>query len=125
METLRDDLTGMIVHDLRTPLTTLLSGVRTLKFLGDRDPAEAEILDNAIAGGETLLAMVNDLLDIGKFESGSLVLDKRPLHPADLIEYALTQTAPLAKLNGLQSRPQPPARSAVTSWPTRTSCAAP
>ena len=102
VETLRDDLTGMIVHDLRTPLTTLLSGVRTLKFVGDRDPAETEILDNAIVGGETLLAMVNDLLDIGKFESGSLVLDKWPLQPADVIEYALTQTAPLAKLNGLK-----------------------
>ena len=102
VETLRDDLTGMIVHDLRTPLTTLLSGVRTLKFVGGRDPAEAEILDNAIVGGETLLAMVNDLLDIGKFESGSLVLDKRPLQPGEVIEYALTQTAPLAKLNGLK-----------------------
>ena len=102
VESLRDDLTGMIVHDLRTPLTTLLSGVRTLKFLGERDPAEAEILDNAITGGETLLAMVNDLLDIGKFESGTLALDRRPLHPADLIEYALTQTAPLAKINGLK-----------------------
>ncbi len=101
-ETLRDDLTGMIVHDLRTPLTSLLSGLQALRFVGGREPDEQEILDNAIGGGETLLGMVNDLLDISKWESGSLVLDKQPLQPADAIEYALAQTAPLARRNGLR-----------------------
>jgi len=101
-ETLRDDLTGMIVHDLRTPLTSLLSGLGALRFVGGREAAEQEILDNAIGGGETLLGMINDLLDISKWESGSLVLDKQPLHPVDIIEYALAQTAPLARRNGLR-----------------------
>lgn len=102
VETLRDDLTGMIVHDLRTPLTSLLSGLQALRFVGGRELAEQEILDNAIGGGETLLGMVNDLLDISKWESGSLVLDKELIQPADVIEYALAQTAPLARRNGLR-----------------------
>lgn len=101
-ETLRDDLTGMIVHDLRTPLTSLLSGLQALRFIGGREPAEQEILDNAIGGGETLLGMINDLLDVSKWESGSLVLDRQPLQPAEVIEYALAQTAPLARRNGLR-----------------------
>ena len=101
-ETLRDDLTGMVVHDLRTPLTALLSGLQALRFVGGRGPDEQEILDNAIGGGEALLGMVNDLLDIGKWESGSLVLDRQPLQSADVIEYALAQTAPLARRNGLR-----------------------
>jgi|GEM_PF-2109256 len=101
-ETLRDDLTGMIVHDLRTPLTSLLSGLQALRFVGGRNPDEQEILDNAIGGGEMLLGMINDLLDISKWESGLLVLDKQPLLPADVIEYALAQIAPLAKRNGLR-----------------------
>jgi len=102
VEALREDLTGMIVHDLRTPLTSLLSGVQALRFVGGREPAEQEILDNAIGGGEALLAMINDLLDISKWESGSLVLDWQPLRPADVIEYALAQTALLARQNGLR-----------------------
>ena len=101
-ETLRDDLAGMVVHDLRTPLTSLLSGLQALRFVGGHEPAEREILDNAIGGGETLLVMVNDLLDISKWESGSLVLDKQLLQPADVIEYALAQTTPLARRNGLR-----------------------
>ncbi len=102
VETLRDDLTNMIVHDLRTPLTILLTGVQTLKLLGERDEVAGEILDNAIAGGVTLLGMINDLLDIGKLEAGSIALEKHSLAPADVIEYALTQTAPLAQSNGLR-----------------------
>ena len=99
---LRSDLTGMIVHDLRTPLTSLLSGLRALQFVGGHAAEEQEILENAIGGGETLLGMINDLLDIGKWEAGSLTLDRRPLAPADLIEYALAQTAFLARQNGLR-----------------------
>ncbi|MDQ2800291.1 MAG: ATP-binding protein, partial [Armatimonadota bacterium] len=101
-ETLRDDLTGMIVHDLRTPLTSLLSGLQALKFVGGHEADEQEILDNAIGGGETLLSMINDLLDISKWESGSLVLDKKRVHPVEVIEYALTQTASIARRNGLR-----------------------
>src|SRR5438552_604312 len=35
LERLRDDLTHMIIHDLRTPLTSLITGVQTLSILGD------------------------------------------------------------------------------------------
>lgn len=102
-ELLRDDLTGMIVHDLRTPLTSLLSGLQALRFVGaGREAAEQEILDNAIGGGETLLDMINDLLDIAKLESGSLVLNKKLVTPAAVIEQALAHTAPLAKQSGLR-----------------------
>ena len=108
-ELLRDDLTGMIVHDLRTPLTSLLSGLQALRYLGGHEAAEQEILENAIGGGETLLGMINDLLDISKLESGSLVLSKKSIHPADVIEWALTHTAPLAKQSGLRvARNLPP-----------------
>ena len=108
-ELLRDDLTGMIVHDLRTPLTSLLSGLQALRYLGRQDTAEKEILENAIDGGETLLGMINDLLDISKLESGSLVLSKTSIHPADVIEWALTHTAPLARQSGLRvARNLPP-----------------
>jgi len=101
-EDLRDDLTGMIVHDLRTPLTSLLSGLEALRMLGSHGEAEREILDNAIGGGETLLGMIGDLLDISKLEAGSLALDRRPVPPAIPVEQALAQAAPLALAGGLR-----------------------
>jgi len=101
-EGLRDDLTGMIVHDLRTPLTSLLTGLQTLSLAGELNEAQAEVLGIAVGGGEMLLAMVGDLLDISKMEAGLTKLEKRHIAAAEIIEQALTQTAPLARQNGLR-----------------------
>jgi two-component system, sensor histidine kinase and response regulator len=97
LETLRDDLTHMIVHDLRTPLTSLLTGLRTLEYSEHLDGDEQELLGISLSGGGTLLDMINDLLDVGKMEDGSLPLDKQPLQATDLIMHALHLIASLAK----------------------------
>ncbi len=97
LETLRDDLTHMIVHDLRTPLTSLLTGLQTLEFSEHIDGDEREMLDISVSGGRTLLGMINDLLDVGKMEDGSLTLDRKPVSASALVEAALGQIASLAK----------------------------
>ena len=97
LETLRDDLTHMIVHDLRTPLTSLLTGLQTLEFSEHMDEGEREMLDISVSGGRTLLGMINDLLDVGKMEDGSLKLEKKPVEAAALVETALGQITSLAR----------------------------
>jgi PAS domain S-box-containing protein len=69
LETLRDTLTGMIVHDLRTPLSSMLFGVQTVAFLGGVNPAQQECLNVFALGCKDSLTVINDLLDIGKIES--------------------------------------------------------
>ena len=101
LERLRDDLTGMIVHDLRTPLTSLLSGMQTVPLAGDLNPDQAEMVDLAVEGGQTLLGMINDLLDVNKMEDGSLALEYVDLTAADLIERAVGQVALLARNKGI------------------------
>jgi DNA-binding response OmpR family regulator len=44
LEKLRDSLTSMIVHDLRTPLTSLLTGLQTVELLGPLGADQNEIL---------------------------------------------------------------------------------
>jgi signal transduction histidine kinase len=92
----------MIVHDLRTPLTSLLTGLQTVPLLGDLNGAQDEVLELAVQGGTTLLGMINDLLDIDKIEQGSLALEYSELNPAGLVESALSQVQPLARSKGLQ-----------------------
>jgi len=72
---LKDDLTHMIVHDLRTPLTALIGGLQTMDVLGELNQDQQAFLDMSITGGVTLLQMINDLLDISKMEEGSLKLE--------------------------------------------------
>lgn len=97
LEKLRDDLTHMIVHDLRTPLTSIISALPTMPRLGELNNRQMECLNVATQGGQILLGMINDLLDISKMEEGSLHLEYENLTAADIVERALQQVTPLAQ----------------------------
>ena len=101
VEKLRDDLKNMIVHDLRTPLTSVITGMQTLAMLGELDAIQKEMVGIAISGGELLLGMINDLLEVEKIESGSIQLDYTVLEAVALVESAIDQVGPLAEAEKL------------------------
>jgi two-component system sensor histidine kinase/response regulator len=76
-EDLREDLTHMIVHDMRSPLTAVMSG---LDLLGTRELDEegAKFLDMAARGASGLIEMVTAMLDISRMESGEMPLERQP-----------------------------------------------
>jgi len=96
VERLRDDMRNMIVHDLRTPLTAVIVGVEMLQRDGALNESQRELMTVAAGGGRTLLAMVNDLLDVEKMESGSAQLQYIELSAAALVAGALEQVSALA-----------------------------
>lgn len=96
-ESLRDSLTDMVVHDLRTPLTSFMGGLRLIPALGEINPMQKQTLDIAVRGGETLLGMINDLLDVSKTEAGALKLNTDELDTADLIQSALDNVSDLVR----------------------------
>ena len=102
LEKLRDDLTGMIIHDLRTPLTSVIAGMQTLELVGDLNEDQREMMDIAIEGGETLLGMINDLLDVEKMESGTMQLEYSDLRAEGLVKGAIGQVASLAESKDLK-----------------------
>jgi signal transduction histidine kinase len=97
LEKLRDSLVHMIVHDLRTPLTSFSSGLQVLESLGELNDLQHECLDIALSGADTLLGMINDLLDVSKMEAGQLELQKEPVAPVSVVESALKQVLQSAK----------------------------
>ncbi len=105
LEKLRDDLTNMIIHDLRTPLTSVIAGMQMLEMTGDLDEGQQEIVGIAIGGGETLLGMINDLLDVEQMESGSMQLSLSELDAAPLIAGAASQVASLSGYKNLAIEP--------------------
>jgi signal transduction histidine kinase len=96
LERQRESLVDMIVHDLRTPLTALIGGLATIGDLGELNADQQEFLGISQQSGETLLHMINDLLDISKSEDGSLRLERAALAAEDLAARAMRQVAPLA-----------------------------
>ena len=97
LEQLRDSLVHMVVHDLRTPLTSLLTGLQSVSALGSLNPEQDELLSISVEGGRTLLDMINELLDVSKMEEGSFVLERSPIDVSMLAEHARSQVAVLAE----------------------------
>ena len=97
VEKLRDDMRNMIVHDLRTPLTSVIVGVGMLENDRSLSEEQRELIAIAVGGGKTLLGMINDLLDVEKMESGSNHLAYVELLPAALVAGAIGQVVSLAQ----------------------------
>jgi len=87
LEKLRDDLMKMIVHDLKSPLTSVLA---TMEMLLDGDfgqlvDTQRKALGDAEAKAEDLLALINDLLEVRKLEEAELTLDLQAIAPGALL----------------------------------------
>jgi signal transduction histidine kinase/CheY-like chemotaxis protein len=98
----KENLTHMIVHDLRTPLTSVIGGMQTLELVGDLNEDQQEMVSISISGGESLLGMINNLLDISKLEDGSLKLEYSHLSPKELVARAVEQVASLVSDKNLE-----------------------
>ncbi len=97
LDKVKNDLTHMIVHDLRTPLTSLLTGIMTLQGSESLDEMERELLAISVSGGNTLLGMINDLLDISKMEDGSVSLEKSAVSLPEIVAESFRQVASLVQ----------------------------
>jgi two-component sensor histidine kinase len=83
---LKNRFLGMAAHDLRNPIAAVkgLSGIMLEGYLGDLADEQKEVLQKMDDACESMLALINDLLDVSAIESGKLTLD---LEPVDLHEY--------------------------------------
>ena len=73
LETTRRDLINMIVHDLKAPLSSILTSMDYLLTgeLGPLDPNQRKFLAMGYRSGHDLLMLIQNLLDVAKMESPS------------------------------------------------------
>jgi K+-sensing histidine kinase KdpD len=84
VEKMRDDLMKMIVHDLKTPLTSVLATTEMLRD-GDFGPVnerQVKALSDTEGKSEDLLALIEDLLEVWRLEEATITLDLQPISPA-------------------------------------------
>jgi signal transduction histidine kinase len=99
LQDLRDSLTHMIVHDLRSPLTGILSSLQLIQMMaGDRlEKEEMEDVDRALQATRQLVDMVSALLDVNRMESGEMPLNLKELDLGALANTALETLGGLTK----------------------------
>ena len=87
LEKVRDDLMKMIVHDLKTPLTSIIA---TLEMLADGDLGPVGVsqqgaLRDTENKAQELLHLIEDLLEVARIEETLIALDLEPLAPSALV----------------------------------------
>ncbi|MEI7730941.1 MAG: hybrid sensor histidine kinase/response regulator [Verrucomicrobiota bacterium] len=97
LEHLRDSLVHMVVHDLRSPLSVMLMGIRMLGTSPlAQDPDSKDILQTACSCANTLEKMVTQLLDVSRLEAGQMPLAKKECDLAQIAQTALASLGALA-----------------------------
>lgn len=74
-----------ISHEIRTPMNAVL-GLTYLLQQGTLDSQQRDYVDKIDSSGRTLLALLNDVLDLAKIEAGRLTLEQAPFDPYVLLD---------------------------------------
>jgi len=120
IDRMKTDFIATVSHELRTPLTSVLGFADAIKdrletkivpaFSADDRKMHKILarmtgnLDIIISESERLTAIINDVLDIAKMESGKMDWQMQPVAIQEAIERARMTTASLAKARGLLLR---------------------
>ncbi len=98
LEKLRDNLTHMIIHDLRSPLTSVLGGIDLLAMTAaDKLSAkQKQYIELARSGVANLQELITSLLVINRLEAGEMPLHRRDADLRDVILEATNHFLPIA-----------------------------
>jgi PAS domain S-box-containing protein len=91
----KNEFLSRMSHELRTPLNAIL-GFAQLLELDHLTPEQAESVGHILKGGQHLLELINEVLDIARIESGRMALSLEPVLVHELIQESLQLAGPLA-----------------------------
>jgi NtrC-family two-component system sensor histidine kinase KinB len=101
LDDLRQDLTSMIFHDLRSPLGNVISSLEMLQAtVLFEDEGLNAILSIAMRSSRRVSRLVESLLDVGRLESGKAVLYKTEEMVNKLIGDSIEEVSPIAEAKG-------------------------
>ena len=98
LEQLRDDFISMLVHDLRSPLTSIIGGIELVSSLMEESEAvdeneerQREFMEQVSRNCYNLLDLINALLEVSRLEAGRMPLDLEVTNLEELITGSISQ----------------------------------
>ena len=102
---LRDQVLGVVAHDLRNPLSTILMQASVLKRYGPqperRSQKPMEVIERA---ARRMNRLIQDLLDVALMEAGQLTIERAQLSASGLIVEVVDMQRPLASSSSVELR---------------------
>jgi PAS domain S-box-containing protein len=95
----RDEVLGIVAHDLRNPLNTIALSTQMLlrqRGAGESDTGSADPLRSIASSARRMSRLIEDLLDVARMEGGKLSVNPGPQPTGALLQEALEAVRPLA-----------------------------
>jgi len=99
----KSEFLSSMSHELRTPLNAVL-GFAQLLGRSRKNPLDArqrEMLDHIVKGGEHLLRLIDEVLDLSRIEAGGVSISTEPVGLQEVLDEVKDALAPLAARNGI------------------------
>jgi len=87
-------------HEIRTPMNAIIGFTQIVKEMNN-DEEQKQFLDIILKGGESLLGLINDILDLSKIEAGKLAIKNERISIRHILEEIKTFFSIENKLKGL------------------------
>jgi two-component system phosphate regulon sensor histidine kinase PhoR len=98
LETIRSEFLGNVSHELRTPIFAVQGMLETLLAGALDDPeARKDFVQRALANTQRLNALLNDLIEISRIESGDMKMSFRYFPVHEFLSQVVSEMKPLAE----------------------------
>jgi signal transduction histidine kinase len=100
----KTDLIATVSHELKTPLTSMQMAVYLLleEKVGPLNPKQTELLLAARNNSDRLFEMIEDLLDLARFEGGAALIEKKAVPGRQLVEEVAEREKEFVVSRGLE-----------------------
>lgn len=92
----KSEFLSSMSHELRTPLNAILGFAQVLKYDDTLDNEQQDSVDEIIKGGNHLLELINQVLDLAKIESGHIKLIVESVKLTDVLNECYSLMNPVA-----------------------------
>ncbi|HYI11870.1 MAG TPA: PAS domain S-box protein [Thermoanaerobaculia bacterium] len=104
VERMKRDFVSTVSHELRTPLTSIRGslGLLAAGVLGDLNGEARQMVTVAERNSVRLIALINDILDFEKLESGKVEMDLQPTSVFRVVERSVETVSAFAEQEGVR-----------------------
>lgn len=104
LDEMKSSLLSVVSHELKTPLTSIRMAAHLLleERVGPLNAKQLELLVAAREDSDRLHQIIENLLDMGRIESGKALMDLRPIPPEQLVARAVEGVAPSFRDKGVE-----------------------